>query len=113
MKKQLALVLFLTASVNAYAVDSGAVVGGAIGGAAGAAVGYNVGGQNGAILGAAIGGATGAAVGSSNTAPAVHAAPVKAVPVQRANDDDEGERHDNGKHRGHDKDKHNKHRHGD
>ena len=56
MKKSLAIVLFLSASMNAYAVDGGAVVGGAVGGAAGAAVGYNMGGQNGAILGAAIGG---------------------------------------------------------
>jgi len=110
MKKQLAIAFFLTASINAYAVDSGAVVGGAIGGAAGAAVGYNVGGQNGAILGAAIGGATGAAVGSRNTpAPVAQAAPVAVIPV-RAHDEDH---HDNGKHRGHDKDKHNNHRHGD
>ncbi|MCK9200958.1 MAG: hypothetical protein M0P59_03255 [Gallionella sp.] len=110
MKKQLAIALFLTASVNAYAVDGGAVVGGAIGGAAGAAVGYNVGGQNGAILGAAIGGATGAAVGSRNTpAPVVQAAPATVVPVRTARADDEEHGHyDNGKHRGHDKHHHDK-----
>ncbi|HZW24004.1 MAG TPA: hypothetical protein VFF26_00840 [Gallionella sp.] len=111
MKKQFAIALFLAASANAYAVDGGAVVGGAIGGAAGAAVGYNVGGQNGAILGAAIGGATGAAVGSSNTAPAVQAAPAKVVQVQRVNEDGDRDHHDHGKHRGHDKQKN--HHHGD
>lgn len=112
MKKQFAIALFLAASANAYAVDGGAVVGGAVGGAAGAAVGYNLGGQNGAILGAAIGGATGAAVGSSNAAPAVQTAPVKVVPVQRvSSDDEERDHHDHGKHRGHDKQK--GHRHGD
>lgn len=97
MKKSLAIILFLSASVNAYAVDSGAVFGGAIGGAAGAAVGYNVGGQSGAILGAAIGGATGAAVGSSP--PDVQAAPVQAASSQSV-DDDEHQHHDNGLHRG-------------
>lgn len=45
MKKSLAIVLFLSASVNAYAADSGALLGGALGGAAGAAVGYNLGGR--------------------------------------------------------------------
>jgi hypothetical protein len=115
MKRLFATALFLAASVNAHAVDSGAVVGGAIGGAAGAAVGYNVGGQNGAILGAAIGGATGAAIGSSNPAPV--AQPAKAAPIRQvrlADDDDEGH-HDHGKHLGHEKrDKnrgHEKHRH--
>ena len=39
MKKSLAIALLLSASVNAYAVDSGAVIGGAVGGATGAAVG--------------------------------------------------------------------------
>ena len=64
MKKILAIALFVAASSNVYAADSGALIGGALGGAAGAAVGYNMGGQDGAILGAAIGGATGVAIGS-------------------------------------------------
>ncbi|MEQ1557231.1 MAG: hypothetical protein ABL915_10630, partial [Gallionella sp.] len=70
MKKSLAIVLLLSASVNAYAVDAGAVLGGALGGGAGAAVGHNVGGRNGAIIGGALGGAAGAAVGSHNNAQA-------------------------------------------
>jgi hypothetical protein len=100
MKKSLAIALFLCASANAYAVDSGAVVGGAVGGAAGAVIGHSMGGQNGAILGAAIGGAAGAAVGSSNSAPAAQPAPVQAVSYREAEDGD-GHRHrDNGLHRG-------------
>lgn len=99
MKKSLAIALFLSASMNAYAVDSGAVFGGAIGGAAGAAVGYNMGGQNGAILGAALGGATGAAIGSKPSAPVVQAAPVQvAVPVAQY---DEEDHHKHEKNRGH------------
>jgi len=39
MKKSLVIALFLTASVNAYAVDVSAVLGGALGGATGAGVG--------------------------------------------------------------------------
>jgi len=64
MKKSLAIALFLSASVNACAVNDGALIGGAIGGASGAAVGYDVGGRDGAIIGGAIGGAVGAAVGA-------------------------------------------------
>ncbi len=91
MKKLLATALFLSASMNAYAADTGALLGGALGGAAGAAVGYNMGGQDGAILGAAIGGATGVAIGSQPAAP-------QQVTVVQGGD---GERHDNGRHRGH------------
>lgn len=108
MKKSLAIALFLSASVNAYAVDSGAVLGGAVGGAAGAAIGHNMGGRDGAIIGAAIGGATGAAVGSSNSAPAVKQAQVQTVSSRNAEDDDEHRRHDNGLHLGQKKDKHKK-----
>lgn len=112
MKIQFAIALLLAASMNAHAVDSGAVVGGAVGGAAGAAVGYNVGGQNGAILGAALGGAAGAAMGSSNKpAPIGQAAPVNSAAVQTVRAETEGDdRHDHGKHRGHGK---GKHHHGD
>ena len=112
MKKSLAIVLFLSASMNAYAVDSGAVVGGAVGGAAGAAVGDNMGGQNGAILGAAIGGATGAAIGSKPSAPTVKPAPVQTVASREAESDDDRQRHDNGLHLGQQKKKH-KGKHGD
>lgn len=107
MKKSLAITLFLTASINAYAVDGGAVVGGAVGGAAGAAIGHNLGGRDGAILGAAIGGATGAAVGSSNSAPVAKPAPVQTV-ATRVEDDEGRRRHDNGLHLGQQKDKHKK-----
>jgi len=102
MKKSLAIALFLSASMNAYAVDGGAVLGGALGGAAGAAVGYNMGGQNGGILGAAIGGAAGAAIGSKNSAPAQVQnipAPVQNVSA-RDGEDDEHRHHDNGRHLG-------------
>ncbi len=112
MKKSLAIALFLSASVNAYAVDGGAVIGGALGGATGAAVGYNVGGKNGGILGAAIGGATGAAIGSQqNTTVAAAPAPVQNV----SGDDEEDNRHhrDNGRHLGQKKEKHERHRHED
>lgn len=119
MKKSLAIALFLSVSVNAYAVDGGAVVGGAVGGAAGAAIGSNMGGRDGAIIGAAIGGATGAAIGSSKSAPAVQPvvqpAPIKTVSIQNVESDDDHRRHDNGLHLGQQKNKHNKKhgRHGD
>lgn len=110
MKKSLAIALFLSVSVNAYAVDSGAVVGGAVGGAAGAAIGHNLGGRDGAILGAAIGGATGAAVGSRDSAPAAKPAPVQTVSSYNVESDDDRRRHDNGLHLGQQKKKHkNKH----
>ena len=111
MKKSLAIALFLSVSVNAYAVDSGAVVGGAVGGAAGAAVGYNMGGQNGAILGAAIGGATGAAVGSRDSAPAAQPVLVQTVSSRNMENDDGRQRHDKGLHLGQQKNKH-KEKHG-
>lgn len=100
MKKSLMLGLFLFASMNAYAVDGGAVVGGAVGGAAGAAIGHNMGGRDGAILGAAIGGAAGAAIGSSNSTTAARPAPVQAVSSREAESDDDSRRHDNGLHLG-------------
>ncbi|HEU0219469.1 MAG TPA: glycine zipper 2TM domain-containing protein [Gallionella sp.] len=108
MKKPFAIALFLSASVNAYAVDSGAVVGSAVGGAAGAAIGHNMGGRDGAILGAAIGGATGAAVGSRDSAPAVQPAPAQAASYREAENDDGHRRHDNGLHLGQQKKKHKK-----
>lgn len=102
----LALVL-LAFSIPAFAVDSGAVVGGAAGAAAGAVVGKKVGGDNGAVLGAAIGAATGVAIGGKDQ-PA-QAAPVKAkteVPRQDVAEGDRHEHHDNGRHLGERKDKH-------
>jgi len=98
MKKSLAIALFLSASMNVYAVDSGAVLGGALGGAAGAAVGYNMGGQSGAILGGALGGAAGAAVGSQPSTPVVQAAPV-AAPVAQYDEDDHHRHEENRRHR--------------
>ncbi|MDD5384423.1 MAG: hypothetical protein PHG89_06045 [Gallionella sp.] len=112
MKKSLAIALFLSASVNAYAVDGGAVVGGAVGGAAGAAIGHNMGGKDGAILGAAIGGATGAAVGSRDSAPVAQPVPVQTVSSRNMKNDDDRQRHDNGLHLGQQKKKH-KEKHGD
>jgi len=94
MKKLLAIALFLSASVNAYAVDGGAVLGGALGGAAGAAIGYQVGGKTGAIVGAAVGGGAGAGVGARNE-------PAQPVQVQRDREDGGEHRHrDNGRHNG-------------
>lgn len=108
MKKSFVTALFLAASFNAYAVDGGAVIGGALGGAAGAAVGHSVGGQNGAIIGAAIGGGAGAAIGSSPAPQAAQPAPVHAVApaAQRSYDDDDERHHDHGKKLGHKKHKH-------
>jgi len=108
MKKLLAVVLFLFVSVNTYAVDSGAVVGGAVGGAAGAAIGHDMGGKKGAIIGGAIGGATGAAIGSSDSAPAAKPAPVQAASSRNVESDDDRQRHDNGLHLGQQKKKHKK-----
>jgi len=109
MKKLLMVPLLFSATMSAYAVDSGAVVGGAVGGAAGAAIGHNLGGRDGAILGAAIGGATGAAIGSNSGAPAARQAPVQTVSREVKGDEDR-QRHDNGLHSGERKNKHrNKH----
>lgn len=103
MKKTLAILLLLSATGSAFAVDGGAVLGGVIGGATGAAVGQSVGGRNGAILGAAIGGGTGAAIGSSNSTRAVGQAP-----VIRGGEYREDRRHRHGhedrEDRGHDRD---------
>ena len=90
MKKSLAIVLLLSASVNAYAVDAGAVLGGALGGGAGAAIGQSIGGKNGAIMGAAMGGATGAAIGSHNNA---SAQPIQPVVRQRDSEEEDRGRH--------------------
>lgn len=103
-----ALLFLALGSAAAFAVDSGAVIGGAIGGATGAAVGDAVGGRNGAILGAAVGGATGAAIGSKDSKQ-VQAAPVQTV---RAVEGDRNEHRDNGRHLGERKHK-NKHKHYD
>ena len=89
MKKSLAIVLLLSASVPAYAVDAGAVLGGALGGGAGAAIGQNMGGKNGAIMGAAIGGATGAAIGGHNNASVQPIQPVR----QRDSEEEDRDRH--------------------
>ena len=104
--KQTFLILTLAAlAAPAYAVDGGAVLGGAIGGGTGAAVGSAVGGKEGAIIGGAIGGGVGAAIGSSDSSkPKVVTKEVvvekEVVYVQGA-----PARHDNGLHRGHYKNK--------
>lgn len=111
MRTSLAIALLLSISVNAYAVDSGAVIGGAVGGAAGAAVGYEMGGKKGAIIGGAVGGATGAAVGSSDTRVAAgktgHGEKEHSHKREGCGDPD----HDNGLHLGHCKNKHKKNKH--
>lgn len=56
----------LFCSLQAGAVDSDAVLGGAIGGGAGAAIGDEIGGRDGAIAGSAIGAAIGTAVATSD-----------------------------------------------
>jgi uncharacterized protein YcfJ len=127
------MVALCTFSLNAHAVDGGAVIGGAIGGATGAAIGYELGDKNGAILGGAIGGATGAAIGSQKKSEPV-IAPRQEVRTEREvnvvrqetvvyskrnerndreyEDEDEDRHHDNGRHLGRykNKEKH-KHRH--
>ena len=95
----LAVVATLAMSSTAYAVDGGAMLGGAIGGGAGAAIGSEMGGRNGAIIGGAIGGATGAAVGSQRTSSRPAPAPAPA-PVRYRDDDSYNEHHDNGRHLG-------------
>lgn len=97
MKKLLLVTVLLAASTNLYAVDGGAVLGGAVGGAAGAAIGHQIGGTNGSILGAAIGGATGAAVGSKDTPAAVLASPRQAASSANYTEERCG---DHGKHKG-------------
>lgn len=96
MKYRVCLALtLLTLSASVYAVDGGAVIGGALGGGIGAAIGSNIGGQNGAIVGGAIGGATGAALGSDGNQQAIKTST-------------RPERHDNGLHLGQNKNKHKK-----
>jgi uncharacterized protein YcfJ len=110
-KKFLGLIL-LVFSANIWAIDGGAVLGGAIGGGAGAAIGSELGGKNGAIIGGAIGGATGAAIGSQKKT----AQPVTAVKQNiRYEHDSDDEHHDNGRHLGQYKKhkKHKKHKHHD
>lgn len=93
----LALLAVLASPAQAGSVDGNAVIGGALGGGTGAAIGSAVGGRDGAILGGAIGGAAGAAVMTSDRNET-------RVRTREVYYDD---RHDNGRHRGH-----NKHRHG-
>lgn len=103
MKNSSLLALILLAfSGNVFAVDGGAVLGGAIGGGAGAAIGSEMGGRNGAIIGGAIGGATGAAIGSQQK-------PTIVQTPQRERHHEEGDynqHHDNGRHLGQYKHKH-------
>lgn len=89
MKKSLAIVLLLSASVPAYASTQAQYLDGALGGGAGAATGQNIGGKNGAIMGAAIGGATGAAIGGHNNASAQPIQPVR----QRGSEEEDRDRH--------------------
>ena len=94
-----ALTLLAVLAMPSWAgsIDGNAVIGGALGGATGAAVGSAVGGRNGAIIGGGIGGAAGAAVmASDRNEPSVRQREVYY----------EGERHDNGRHRGQYKEKH-------
>lgn len=106
MKTQMRLILVSAAlcfAAQASAeVDGNAVLGGVIGGGAGAAIGSHVGGRNGAILGGAIGGGAGAAIGSNQTR---HRAPAPRI-YERQRFEDDGEHHDNGRHRGHHKHHH-------
>lgn len=96
------LLLASTLSVPAIAggINGDAVIGGALGGAAGAAIGSAVGGRNGAIIGGGLGGATGAAVATSGQRNERTRRDVVYV------NDDDYDRHDNGRHRGHYKHKH-------
>jgi uncharacterized protein YcfJ len=109
-KKFLGLIL-LVFSANVWAIDAGAVLGGAIGGATGAAIGSDLGGKNGAIIGGAIGGATGAAIGSQKST----AQPVTVKQNIRYEHESDDEHHDNGRHLGQHKKhkKHKKHKHHD
>lgn len=95
-------VLFALAALSAPAVaaDTRAVLGGAIGGGAGAGIGSSVGGTSGAIIGGALGGAAGAAIatsGSKETKVVTKEVIVEKEVVHVHH------RHDNGKHKGHNK----------
>ncbi len=102
-RKQTLIFLALTAlATPVFAVDGGAVLGGAIGGGVGAGVGSAVGGTEGAIIGGAIGGGVGAAIGSSDSSkPKVV---TKEVVVEKEVVYVKG-KHDNGLHLGHQKNK--------
>lgn len=107
MVRKQALVFLTLAALAApvFAVDGGAVLGGAIGGGVGAGVGSAVGGTEGAIIGGAIGGAAGAAIGSSDSPKTVAKETVvekEVVYVKKG-------RHDNGLHLGHKKGKNDRH----
>lgn len=100
--------VLLALSTNVWAVDGGAVLGGAVGGGVGAAIGSEIGGRNGAIIGGAIGGGTGAAIGTQKE---FEPAP-SPKRIRRHDDEDYSEHHDNGRHLGQYKNKHkNKHKH--
>ena len=106
-KQLLVLAALATFATSAFAVDTNAVIGGALGGGTGAAVGSAIGGRDGAIIGGALGGAAGAAIatsGSKETKVVTKEVIVEKEVVYV------GGRHDNGLHRGHDKNKHGRHK---
>lgn len=82
-------------TLPAAAIDTNAILGGAIGGGTGAAVGSAVGGRNGAIVGSAAGAAVGTAISTSGSR--------SGHDTRYVSYDDEGSRHDYGRHRGHHK----------
>lgn len=97
----------LAAPTLAGGIDGNAVLGGAIGGGTGAAVGSAIGGRDGAIIGGAIGGAAGAAIATSGNKD--EKVVTKQVVVEKVVEREVvyvPARHDNGLHRGHNKDKH-------
>ena len=93
--------VLVVSATTAKAMDGEAVLGGALGGGAGAAIGSALGGHDGAIIGGAIGGAAGVAVATTDRRRETVRARKEVVYVQDAHD-----HHDNGRHRGHDKNKH-------
>ena len=98
MKYLIILVIFILAACTSDGQIRSDALGGAIGGGAGAAIGSEIGGRKGAIIGGAIGGATGAVIVSNR----------ETSTVKVGQRDEEYERHDNGRHRGHHKHKHKK-----
>jgi hypothetical protein len=98
--KKFVFAVALALPVAAFAVDEGAVLGGAVGGGAGAAVGSHMGGTQGAILGGAIGGAAGAAIGADDDKDG------RTKVIHHYEDDHHHHHHDNGKHKGHYKHRH-------
>lgn len=106
MKKiNLILALVTTATLSFGGdVDGNAVLGSMVGAGVGSAVGSAVGGKDGAIIGGGAGGAVGAAVGSKNNSGTTSGRSEKVI----YKDDDRGDykrhrHHDNGKHKGWDK----------